>query len=81
METSAKYERDFKYLTYYFDKLKFAVTEKLTNGTLVTSTPDLKQWYHTSIEGWYIMQDNYNFYINNSKDSWKIYQKKNIVEK
>ena len=38
-ETFAKYERDLKYLTYCFDQSKFAVTEKLTNGILVTPPP------------------------------------------
>ena len=34
-ETPAKYERDLKYVTYYCDKSKFFVMEKLTNGALV----------------------------------------------
>ena len=37
-ETPDKYERDLKYLTYVFDKSKFPVTEKLTNGDFVTPT-------------------------------------------
>ena len=40
-ETPAKYERDLKYVSYYCDKSKFSVTEKLTNGPLVTPTPGL----------------------------------------
>ena len=40
-ETPAKYERDLKYVTYYCDQSKFSVTEKLTNGALVTPTPEL----------------------------------------
>ena len=38
-ETPGKYEHDWKYLTYNFAKSKFPVTEKLTNGALVTPTP------------------------------------------
>ena len=37
--TPAKYERDLKYVTYYCVKSKFSVTQKLTNGALVTPTP------------------------------------------
>ena len=42
VETPAKYEHDWKYmyLTYTFAKSKFPVTEKLTNGALVTPTPE-----------------------------------------
>ena len=40
-ETPGKYEHDWKYLTYTFAKSKFPVTEKLTNGALVTPTPSL----------------------------------------
>ena len=39
-ETPAKYERDLKYVIYYCDKSKFSVTDKLTNGALVTPIPD-----------------------------------------
>ena len=39
-ETPAKYERDLKYVTYYCDKSNFSVTDKLTYGALVTTTPD-----------------------------------------
>ena len=38
-ETPDKYERNLKYLTYVFDKSKFPVTEKSTNGALVIVTP------------------------------------------
>ena len=38
-KTHAKYEYDWKYLTYTFTKSKFPVTEKSTNGALVTPTP------------------------------------------
>ena len=39
-QVPGKYEHDWKYLTYTFAKSKFPVTEKLTNGALVTPTPD-----------------------------------------
>ena len=39
VETPGKYEHDWKCLTYTFAKSKFLVTEKLTNGALVTPTP------------------------------------------
>ena len=39
--TPGKYEHDWKYLNYIFAKSKFPVTEKLTNGALVTPTPVL----------------------------------------
>ena len=35
-ETIEKYQRDWKHLAYSFAKSKFLVTEKSTNGTLVT---------------------------------------------
>ena len=38
-ETPDKYERYWKYLSYTFVKSKFSVTEKLTNGALVTPHP------------------------------------------
>ena len=38
-ETPGKYGRDLKYLAYTFTKSIFPVTEKLTNGALVTPTP------------------------------------------
>ena len=38
-ETPGKYERPWKYLTYAFAISKFPVTEKLTNGALVTNHP------------------------------------------
>ena len=41
METPAKYERDSNYLNHPLDESKFPVTEKLTNGALVTPTPNL----------------------------------------
>ena len=40
VETPDKYERDWKYLNYTFTKSTFVVTEKLTNGGLVTPTSD-----------------------------------------
>ena len=39
--TPTKYERDWKYPTHTFVKSKFPATEKLTNGALVTPTPDI----------------------------------------
>ena len=42
-ETPGKYEHDWKYLTYTFAKSQFPVTEKLTNGALVTPTPGQQQ--------------------------------------
>ena len=38
-ETPGKHEHDCKYLSYTFAKSKFPLTEKLTNGALVTLTP------------------------------------------
>ena len=38
-ETPGKYECDLRYLAYTFTKSNFPVTEKLTNGALVTPTP------------------------------------------
>ena len=40
-ETPGKYERDTRYLDYTFTKSNFPVTEKLTNGALVTPTPGI----------------------------------------
>ena len=37
----ANKKHDWKYLTYTFAKTKFPVTEKLTNGALVTPTPNV----------------------------------------
>ena len=39
-ETPDKYERYWKYISYTLGKSKFPVMEKLTNGALVTPTPD-----------------------------------------
>ena len=47
-ETPDKYERDWKYVAYIFAKPKIFVTDKLTNGALVTSTPDpciIQVWF------------------------------------
>ena len=40
-ETPGKYEHDWRYVAYAFAKSKFPVTEKLTNGALVTPTPGM----------------------------------------
>ena len=59
-ETPVKYERDLKYMTYYCDKSKFSVTEKLTNGPLVTPTPVLRKVFpchdvtiHRELHEWF----------------------------
>ena len=39
--TPDKYENDWKYLTYNFVQSKFPVTERITNGDLVTPTQGL----------------------------------------
>ena len=41
-ETPDKYEGDWKILAYTFATSKFLVTEKFTNGALVTPTADLR---------------------------------------
>ena len=41
VEAPDNYERDWKYLTYIFVKSKFPLMDKLTNGVLGNSTPDL----------------------------------------
>ena len=52
---------ELKYLTYTFGKSKFSATDKLTNGVLVTPTPEaahsaLKQNRYVTKKKWFYFQ-------------------------